>query len=127
MRAAAAGIVSELWGMWLAERGYCVRKSSQLVVLCGGTGCKRLRLPGSPIEHENAASDQRAPRSGLQLKRFYKGHRVHGVWPRGTMVGSGEGAGRVRATTRVVGHCRKTDGWVRTHETKRNERRGTYC
>ena len=55
------------------------------------------------------------------MKRFYEGRRVHGVRPRGTMVGSGEGAGRVRATTGVVRHCRNTGGRVGTGETKRNE------
>ena len=50
---------------------------------------------------------------------------MHGVQPRGAMVGSGEGAGRVRATTRVVGRCQNTGGRVGTGETKRNKGRGT--
>ena len=79
------------------------------------------------MEHDCAASDQRAPRGGLQLKRFYEGRHVHGVRPRGAMVGSGKGAGRVRATTGVVGRCWNTGRQVGTGETKRNERRGTYC
>ena len=37
------------------------------------------------------------------------------------MVGSGEGAGRVRATTGVVGRCQNTGGRVGTGETKLNE------
>ena len=69
--------------------------------------------------------NQRAPRGGLQLKQCYEGRRVHGVRPRGTMVGSGEGTGRVCVTTRVVGRCRNTGGWVGTGETKQNEGRGT--
>ena len=43
------------------------------------------------------------------------------------MVGSGEGAGRVRAMTGVVGRCRNTGGQVGTGETKRNQGWGTYC
>ena len=61
------------------------------------------------------------------LKRFYEGHRVHGVRPRGAMVGLGEGAGRMRVTTGVVGRCWNTGGRVRTGETKRNKGWGTYC
>ena len=75
--------------------------------------------------HGCAASDQRAPRGGLQLKRFYEGHRVHGVRPRGAMVSSGEGAGRKHVTTGVVGRCRNTGGRVGTGKTKLNEGRGT--
>ena len=41
------------------------------------------------------------------------------------MVGSGEGAGRERATTGVVGRCRNTGERVGTGETKLNEGRGT--
>ena len=67
---------------------------------------------------QNVASDQRAPCSGLQLKQFYKGCCVHGVQPRGTMVGLGEGAGHVRATTRVVGRCRNTGRQVGTAKMK---------
>ena len=72
-------------------------------------------------------ANQRAPHGGLQLKRCYEGRRVHGIRPRGAMVSSGEGAGRVRATTGVVGRCRNTGGRIGTGETKRNEGRGTYC
>ena len=61
------------------------------------------------------------------VKRFDEGHHVHGVWPRGAMVGSGEGAGHVRATTGVVRRCWNTGGRVRTGKTKQNEGRGTYC
>ena len=50
---------------------------------------------------------------------------MHGVRPRGAMVGSGEGAGRECATTGVVGRCRNTGGRVGTGETKLNEGRGT--
>ena len=59
------------------------------------------------------------------LKRFYEGRCVHGIRPRGAMVGLGEGAGRVRATTGVVGRCRNTGGRVGTGETKLNEGQGT--
>ena len=66
---------------------------------------------------QNAASDQRAPRGGLQFKQCYEGRHVHGIWPRGMMVSSGEGAGHVRATTGVVGRCRNTGRRVGTHKT----------
>ena len=66
-------------------------------------------------------ANQRAPRSGLQLKQCYEGRHVHGVRPRGAMVGSGKGAGRECVTTGVVGHCRNTGWWVGTGETKRNK------
>ena len=66
----------------------------------------------------------RCVRMGL-VKQCYEGRHVHGVRPRGAMVGSGEGAGCVRATTGVVGRCRNTGGRVGTGETKLNEGRGT--
>ena len=69
----------------------------------------------------------KTPTTSCLLKQCYKGRRVHGVRPRGAMVGSGEGAGRECATTGVVGCCRNTGGRVGTGETKRNEGRGTYC
>ena len=58
------------------------------------------------------------------MKQCYEGRRVHGVRPRGAMVSSGEGAGRERATTGVVGHCRNTGERVGTGKTKLNEGRG---
>ena len=59
------------------------------------------------------------------VKQCYEGRRVHGVWPRGAMVGSGKRAGRECATTGVVGRCWNTGGRVRTGETKLNKGQGT--
>ena len=52
------------------------------------------------------------------VKQCYEGHCVHSVWPRGTMVGLGEGAGRMCMMTGVVGRCRNTGGQVGTGKTK---------
>ena len=40
------------------------------------------------------------------------------------MVGSGEGAGRMRTTTGVVGCCQNTGRWIGMGETKLNEGQG---
>ena len=66
-------------------------------------------------------SNTHAGSSSIPLKQCYKGRHVHGVRPRGAMVSSGEGAGRVRATTGVVGRYRNTGGRVGTGETKLNK------
>ena len=67
-------------------------------------------------------ANQRAPHSGLQLKRFYEGHPVHSVWPRGAMVSS----------VRVLGTCARRLEWSgavgtqagRSGWAKRNSTRG---
>ena len=133
MRGMALGIVSGTVGhMSLACRYGGTRllsgNFSRRMVLRGGVELRTIKTPRESYECMGAwRANQRAPRGGLQLKRFYKGRRVHGVRPRGAMVGSDEGAGRVRAMTGVVGRCRNTGGRVRTGEPKQNERRGTYC
>ena len=83
-----------------------------------------LPLPASRSESDASRAPSRASSIDEPVKRFYEGRRVHGVWPRGAMVGSGEGAGRERTTTGVVGHCRNTGGRVGTGETKRKRMRG---
>ena len=68
------------------------------------------------------------------VKQCYEGCHVHGVQPRGTMVGLREGAGHERATTGVVGRfqntgglvgrCWNTGGLVGTHETRWKQMQG---
>ena len=112
--------------------GQRLRRGAGEALCCGGEVAIRRAAEDEDSSRESfectiaQRANQRAPRGGLQLKQCYEGRRVHGVRPRGAMVGSGEGAGRECATTGVVGRCRNTGGRVGTGETKRNEGRGTY-
>ena len=93
--------------------------NSRLVVAEEDVGARLILKICVISEHSQSAS--------FAVKRFYKGCCVHGVQPRGMMVGSGEGAGRMHVTTGVVGHCRNTGGQIGTGKTKQNKGRGTYC
>jgi hypothetical protein len=129
-----ASVVAEQCGLGgqLVEDGCGVSDGSATREKCYVVAVK-WKLDGLPnvgdssresMNAQNAASDQRAPCGGLQFKQCYEGHHVHGIWPRGTMVGSGEGAGHEHTMTGVVRCCRNTGGLVGTHEMRWKRRWG---